>query len=403
MHMLNRILQSRLARQFATLLSGRVAAAAIQTVSIYLLARWSDVDAFGMFAAALGMAVTLQAVGDAGATVFVVRETAAHGITRKVAYAELLSRLTMGSIALLGAGLVLVLDLAAGGGYLVLLPMLGWIVIDRSSEIRSAIARGLGDVRIGTTNLISRRALQLLLFVVAHKAGMPASWAYSSSLMLGSAMVLMAMWRILPRPPRVRLRAPPLKHALQRCMPYWLNTAFTQLRNIDTVIVAALSGATQAAYYGVGARLMTPLRMIPATLATALLPHLTRRRDSNQGDIKLGLVLATLIALPYLLIVVAAPWILKYLGPDYAGSVLPLQIMCVGLASSSFTSIFNVILQARGLARLVARFSMLTTAVFLLLVTTGAALQGAVGAAVGFMLATFIQAIVVVYGTKSHA
>jgi O-antigen/teichoic acid export membrane protein len=400
MQMFGRIRHSRLARQFATLLGGRFVAAGIQAVSIYFLAHWSNVADFGMLASALGIAVTSQAIGDAGATTYIVRETAAHGVNRKVAYAELLSRLTTGAIALVGCAAVLYLYLTSGNGYLALLPMAGWIVADRSSDVRSAIARGLGDVRIGTSNVVLRRFAQLALFVLAHHFGITPPWAYSFGLLFGSVLILGAMWGKLPKPPSVLIRKQPLKHAFFRCRPYWIHSAATQLRNVDTAIVAALSGTTQAAYYGVGARLMTPLRMVPATLGTALLPHLVKRGGSSHKDVASGSALAVAISLPYLVLIIGAPWAVEYLGPKYTGATLPLQIMCAGLAGSSFISIFNAILQAHGLAQSTARISIITALLLLALVSTGSFLQGATGAAIGFMAATFIQAAMVYQRAK---
>lgn len=403
MPILHRLRQSRLARQFATLLGGRFAAAGIQAVSIYLLARWSDLTDFGTLSAALGVAVTLQAIGDAGATTFIVRETAARGINRNVAYAELLSRLAMGCVVLSGIAVIAGLSLLKDRGYLALLPLAGWIALDRSSDIRSAIARGLGDVRIGTTNVVCRRLAQLALFVLAFRSGIATPWAYSLSLLAGSGLVLAIMWRKLPRPPVVPLRRWALRHAFIRCRPYWIHSTASQLRNVDAAIVAGLSGSVQAAYYGVGARLMTPLRMVPATLATALLPHLVKRGGPGHKDISLGLLMAILIAIPYLLLVALSPWAVAHLGADFEGATLPLQIMCLGLAGSAFISIFNAILQARRQAQLVARISTLTVLLLLALVVAGTMIHGALGAAIGFMIATLAQAAMVFLGAKKSA
>lgn len=400
---LQRIRKSRLARQFATLLGGRFAAALIQASSIYLLARWANVDDFGLLAAALGVAVTLQAIGDAGATTYIVREVAIRGINRSVAYAELLSRLVIMTVAMMAALIVLFLWMINGREYLALLPMVGWIVADRSSDIRSAIARGLGDVRIGTINIVARRLVQLGLFSGAYYCGLDAPWAYSMSLLVGSILVLIVMWKNLPVPPRILIRVRYLRLAFLRCKPYWVHTAATQIRNVDAAIVGALAGATQAAYYGVGARLMTPLRMVPATLATALLPHLVKRGESGSKDVAFGAAVAALIAVPYLVLVLVAPWLTKYLGESYIEATIPLQIMCVGLAGASFISIFNAILQARGHAHMVASISVSTAFLFLVLVCAGAWLQGAVGAALAFLVATYVQAVLVFQRARKDA
>ncbi|RRN53988.1 lipopolysaccharide biosynthesis protein [Pseudoxanthomonas sp. SGNA-20] len=403
MSLIERFRRSRLTQQFVTLLGGRFAAAGIQAVSIYLLARWARLDEFGVMASALGVSVTLQAIGDAGATTYIVRETAAHGINYSVAYAEQLSRLVMASVVAGWLFVVLALTAVSGERYLSLLPLAGWIALDRGSDIRSAIARGLGDVRLGTINLVSRRLVQLLLFVLFFHSGIGASWAYSISLLLGSALVLAWMWRKLPRPAALPFRKKRLLYAFMRCKPYWIHSAATQLRNLDAALVAMISGPVQAAYYGVGARLMTPLRMVPATLATALLPHLVRSGGVGRKDISLGLYAALVIGLPYLALAVAAPWAVRHLGDGFEGASLPLQLMCVGLAGSAFISIFNAILQSRKRASLVARISTGTMLALLALVAIGTELCGAAGAATGFMLATIAQAAFVFYGARKGA
>lgn len=400
MSILDRLRRSSLARQFATLLGGRFAAAGVQAISIYLLARWAELDDFGILSAALGLAITLQAVGDAGATTYIVRETAARGISRRVAYAELMSRLVMASVAASWVAGSLVLASIDGDRYLSLVPLAGWIALDRSSDIRSAIARGLGDVRIGTMNVVSRRIVHLLLFITGFKLGLAAPWAYVLALVAGSALVLALMWRQLPSPPRVSIRRRSLCLAFSRCRPYWIHSTATQLRNADAAIVATLCGPVQAAYYGVGARLMTPLRMVPTTLATALLPHLVKKRGTGADDVRFGLAAASALGVPYLMLILVAPSVVAHLGADFAGATLPLQLMCTGLAGAAFISIFNTILQARNQARRVAQISTITMVLLLSLVAVGAILQGAIGAAAGFMLATFVQAAMVFYGAR---
>lgn len=401
MRILSRIWQSSLARQFATLLSGRFVAAGIQAASIYLLARWSKVEDFGLVSSALGVSVTLQAIGDAGATMFIVRETAAHGVNRKVAYAELMSRIVIAGVVAFSVAVVLVLTFATDAKYIALLPLSLWIALDRSSDIRSAIARGLGDVRMGTINLVSRRTAQLVLFVAAFHAGIQIMWAYSLTLLAGSALVLLVMWRKLPRPPVVPLRVRPIGIAFGRCRPYWVHSAANQLRNLDAAVVATISGPVQAAFYGVGARLMTPLRMVPDALATALLPHLVRQGGPRRKDMSIGLLIAVAMSLPYIALVAVAPFVTRHLGSQFEGATFPLQIMCLGLAGASFIAIFTAILQARKQAGLVARISVLSAVLLLILVMLGTILHGAAGAAIGFTAAIFIQAALVFRGANS--
>lgn len=398
-----KIFSSRLTRQFGTLLGGRFLAAGVQAISIYLLAQWATISDFGMFAAALGIVTTLQAIGDAGASTFVVREAAARGFTRCVAYAEILSRLTTGILALLCLVSIVYGSVFWGSKYFSLLPMVGWLVVDRASDIRSAIARGLGDVSLGTRNIVFRRVMQLLIFILIFKAGIDVLWAYSLGLLFGSAFAFLLMKNKLCPSPNVSFRWRALALSFIRCRPYWVHSATIQLRNIDVAIVAALAGATEAALYGVGSRLMSPLRMVPTTLATALLPYLVKRVGVNvKNDMKFGVVVSAVMSLPYIFIIFLSPWLMKKLGAGYVEATVPLQVLCVGLAGSAFISIFNSILQANKRAQVVATISIVSTLLFVLFVSVGSSFFGAVGAAVGAVIATFIQAFLVVKGAKNN-
>ena len=109
-----------------------------------------------------------------------------------------------------------------------------------------------------------------------------------------------------------------------------------------------------------------------------------------------------LLGFPYMLVVVAAPWAIGHLGPGYGGAIVPLQVLCIGLVASSVVSIFTAVLQARGAAGTVALVSTVTTMICLIMVAVGAVLAGAIGAAAGFALSTYLQAVFLIQKAMKH-
>src|SRR5690606_39834389 len=85
----------------------------------------------------LSLRGALPIFGDAGATTYIVRETAAHGINYSVAYAEQLSRLVMASVVAGWLFVVLALTAVSGERYLSLLPLAGWRSEEHTSELQS--------------------------------------------------------------------------------------------------------------------------------------------------------------------------------------------------------------------------------------------------------------------------
>lgn len=392
----SRPLQS-LFEQFATVLGGRVIGAGLQALSMLVLARALDPAPFGWIAATLGLVVILQTMGDLGATTFGTHEVAVKGLSKSLAAVQCLSAVGTTFAALLLAIALTAASLIIDAQLLLLLPLTIWLVLERSLELTAGIELGLGRAKAGSTSLVIRRALSLLMFVGLLGLGVDAMLSYGLGLLLGSGVVFAGMRKI-----RRAHRVEPVtwqdcRSVFPQCKPFWVHSLSLQIRNVDTLVVASLAGPVQAAFYGLASRLLTPLRMVPAAMASALLPYLSGKADRRNEWMLIASVAAALALVYGVMVVLAPPLVHILLGARYESAILPIQILLASLVFASCASTIGAALQARGAAVMVSRISTGSSAIFLMFVAAGAMSFGSFGAAIGASVGICAQMAVLLY------
>jgi O-antigen/teichoic acid export membrane protein len=379
--------------QFAWVSGGRIAAALIQALIMLLLLRAVSPAEFGFFAAALGVVTLAQTTLDLGLPTLVIRErskdpgqgivTAALRLNNKLSAALALSILTV------MAAVALWID----DRFLLLLPLALWAAAERNADAWLGVILADGDARVNTLNLISRRMGNLTTFVLLNvftpidpilAFGLSSALASSASWVFAHAYVA----KRLPPPAEVKSRA-----LLAESWPYWVNSVATQARNLDTAIAGIVAGPAQAGFYAAASRLTSPLRILPTSLASVLLPASSSRTSSTMGGVLklIGVSLAGLTVF-YGVLSYVIPWAVPvFLGEPYAGGVAALQITTLGLIFASAASLLGAPLQAVGLKKFVAGIAVLTTATCLVGIALGGYFFGASGAAVGLAASYIVQ------------
>ena len=390
--------RGRLAGQFAWASGARIAAAVLQAVLLIVAARAITPAEFGLLASVLGIATVVQTALDMGVSTFVTRERAADPGSGSIATALRFNSLTSFAMAVLSLLTLVGLGLLQPIFFL-LLPLAIWISAERTADVRLAIAFADGDVKINSINLIARRTAGILLFLALLFASVEPLLAYSVAVAV-AAVGSSAFANFYVRS-RVTARPDITYRALLRLSwPYWLHSVATQLRNLDSAITAVVAGATQAGYFSVASRLTSPLRILPTTLASVLLPHASRSdRSSMRPLAKLAGVAVLLCVLVYgvilLLVPAGLPWLL---GADYIGSVPSVMIVIAGLPFAATVSLYSSLLQGAGKKHFVATVSTASSTTCLLAVGLLAWQFGAVGAATALSATFMLQAAAIVIG-----
>jgi O-antigen/teichoic acid export membrane protein len=389
------MLKSRraLGGQFAWVSAGRVLAAVIQAVSMLLLIRSVTPSEFGVFSAVYGLLALVQTIFDVGLPTLVIRERARDAKSATVGAAlRLNDRLALAMAGVLMVSIVLA-GLVIAPYYFVFAPLALWAAAERNADVWLGVAIADGDAKVNTLNLVLRRVGSLVLFfLLLTGLSLDPILSFGAATAVAACVSWLFAHTFVSRRLATRTVVAP-RVLLQQSWPYWVNSAATQARNIDTAITGIVAGPVQGGFYGAASRLTTPLRILPTSLASVLLPAAARHTSASLGKLVrlLGIVMIGFGGF-YAALFAAVPWAVPtFLGPDYTGAVPALQVTALGLMFAAGASLISAPLQGVGLKKFVASVAVSTTVICLIGVVTGAALAGAVGAAVGLAFSYVVQ------------
>ncbi|MBM9469121.1 lipopolysaccharide biosynthesis protein [Nakamurella leprariae] len=387
--------RSRLTRQFGLVASGRIVGAVIQALSLALLARWAGPDDFGVASVMFGLIIVLQVATDLGIPTFVLRQRAADRNDPTVTSALRINSRTALALCALVA-LVIVVGAMIDSTFWSVLPLAVWAAADRNTDTWLGVALADGDAQVNATVGVARRVLSCASFILLVLPGVPPLLAFSA----GYAVVSLAINVAVHRWVRHRLVADtrtPFRTIVGQSFAYWVNSVGTQLRNLDTLIVGTIAGSSQTAYYAAAARVTGPLRIVPTSLATVLVPAVARGQAEGAGlrpVMKTVGVVVGMMALIYGALAALAPVAVPLLlGEGYRDAVLPFQIVVISLVLAGLASNLGGALQGLGRKQFVAMVSVISTALCLAGVAIGSISSGAVGAAIALAASFALQAV----------
>lgn len=374
--------RKKLASQFAWVSIGRLLGALIQAITILLLARDLGPHSFGVFSAIFGVAIVFQAGLDFGIANMVVRERAIDPASPMI-YSALRLADNLGiTIFFVTAVPLFILAVTIDPFLFYLLPLAVWAACERHADIWLSVPLADGDARINTQNLLMRRIVAILLYIGAVSAGLNPAFAFSVSMALTAAASMIVVRKIVRNRITAPFRTVGYREIIKDSWPYWLNSLGTQARNLDTLVVSAVAGASQAGFYAATSRATGPLRILSSSLAAVMLPASASKNRRTADLIRIVAVMAAFCCILYGGLVLVVPMaVTLFLGSAYQGAVFSLQIVLAGLVFAAIASLFTSILQGFGHQLFVAKVSVINTVVCLFAVGVGGATAGAVGAA----------------------
>lgn len=381
--------------QFAWVTAGRIVAAILQAASLVLVVQRVSPVEFGVLSTVLGLATVFQTTVDMGVATFITRERALNPESGGIATALRFNAITS---ALLAVVVFALLGIAGSFDpiYLLLLPLALWVSAERNADARLGVVFADGDAKINVFNLVGRRALAILVFVLLANSGMDPLFSFAvSSAVAAICSSLFANIYVKRRPiarPTIGFR-----ELLRESRPYWINSVATQARNLDVTITVIMAGAAQAGFYSTAARLTSPLRILPNSLSSVLLPAATRasRQSQSMRPLLRVVVLVTLIMTG----IYAAIWMLVptgvslFLGAAYTPAVPSIQIVVASLPFAAAASLLTSMLQGRGEKRYVAAVATVTTVLCLSAVAVAAPSFGSIGASAALAGSFIVQAL----------
>ncbi len=352
-----------------------------------LMARVTGPATFGRIAVALAAAALITDVVDFGANTRLLRDFASGRDVGTAHRRILTTKVTVGTaiavvwaVAVLAVGTPDAPALALLGAYVPLMLLSAGMLIPSRAAGRAGVAAAVTTVE----RAVALAAAALLLMVL------PAAVAFAGGIVAGASTAALAAWMYCP----ARLRTPSWGGHAEAARLYLSSRHFgvpallSDLRLLDTAVVAAVAGPVAAGLFAVPARVTGPLGIIATGFSTTVLQHVAARGDRPgvRGEVlrglgtMLGVVTALLLATG-----MAAPELIpRLLGPAYGAAVLPLQVVCAGMVLASLNQPMAQLLQAVG-AESVIRTTLAIAAVLgLAAVAAGAHLGNATGAAAAF-------------------
>jgi O-antigen/teichoic acid export membrane protein len=216
------------------------------------------------------------------------------------------------------------------------------MVLDSVHLIFYAVMRGFQDLRFEAVGVITGQVVTIAaggLFIFGLRLPLP---FLIVALLMGSVWnVIWSSWSVMRRfPVRVsfRLDRPIVRHLAAVTLPFALAGVFTRVYSyLDSVMLSRLASDAELGAYGVAYKLTFAFIFLPMSFAAAVYPAMSEYYVSDRK--RLGTVFSTALKYLYLVVaplacgiaVLARPLVLMVYGPDFAGAIVPLQILIFSL------------------------------------------------------------------------
>ncbi|MGC4107104.1 MAG: oligosaccharide flippase family protein [Thermomicrobiales bacterium] len=380
--------------QIGSTITSRLLAGLLQGAMLVLIARATSPHDFGLLSIAIGVGMFAQTALDLGIVTFLLVERASDRGSKLLSGAlawNSRTSLFLGGVACLA---IVAVSTFSGATTLVLLPLAIWIGAERNAEACLAIVYADGDWIETAANLVIRRAISLALLIALLGLNVQPLLAFSIAWGLASLTGAIIA--------RVRIASLidlgdslSFSQLLSHTAPYWATTAAMNSNTLDSLVVGAVAGTQQSGLFSISSRLTNPLRIIPTSVARAILPLAARRRASGESSGPLYVLIALTIgsmSFIYILLMLGAPYFVpRLLGEDFRQAIVPLQIVLAGLPLASGVSIFNAVLQGEGNKVVVSRIAVICAVLYLVALVPGSIAFGAIGAAATLSLSYTVQ------------
>lgn len=243
----------RASGHFVTLLAAQAASAALQAISLLLLARWTSAQQFGSVAAAIAILGVVAGLGDLGLGTLAVR-----WLARGKAHRDLVAILRAARTGTTLSGIcgltIVTIMFQAHIPWWSLGVLTMYSIVDRVLHINLGIfiaaekpIVNLGLLALARGGLLAGMILSYQVFSVS------AITSYAISALIGSAIAVSVcnflLGRLLAPNARIfRVASLPARGPLFReSLSYWVASASALVRTLDVSIVAAVAGPGVAA------------------------------------------------------------------------------------------------------------------------------------------------------------
>jgi O-antigen/teichoic acid export membrane protein len=163
--------------------------------------------------------------------------------------------------------------------------------------------------------------------------------------------------------------------------------------SIDTIVIGVMLGTTAVAVWTIGQRLAEVTQRLTNQLNDILFPNIVNHSESSRLErlqnifvVGTRLSLATVVPIGTALILMGAPLVQAWVGPDFSDSVIVLQLLSLTVIIRVGTATAQTLLKGAEGHRLVAYTNVVTAVVNLALSVALARAMGLAGVAIGTLV-----------------
>ena len=358
----------KIIQKFSWALLGRIFAAICQTTGTILLARWEEVDNFGVVVSVLALSIVLISFFDFGLNTFMIKERAKNKNSTLVNYCVNINTKITFVVGIIFFLIIFLISIYFNNFFLYILPFTIWVVFEKRNDLLLGIYIADGNNKKATQLLSTRRFVGLLFFILLFQIlDLNPTLAYGISILTSSIILYIYTIKDLNLNLNLKFNYK-LKEVLKETFPYWLNSLFAQLRNIDVAIVSLISTPIHAAYFGFINRAVTPLNMVATSMASVILPSVSKKEIKEQQYYFYLVFITILASIPFIFLFFTVDMLIPLaLGDKYIETIPLFKIICVGLVFFSASSIIASILQAVNLQKEVAKVNIISTLLYLVI------------------------------------
>jgi len=157
----------------------------------------------------------------------------------------------------------------------------------------------------------------------------------------------------------------------------------------DKLVIGALFGYSLLGNYFFAAQYLLLLQVIPISIQQYLLPQ----EAEGQKNTKLKIFSVILAGLISLVSIIFVPIGIESLLPEYQDSILPIQIMSIGIIPLTISSIQQTQFLGRENSKIVLIGSVIQSGLYLILLVILGQSHGLVGIAYSFLAAVIIRTV----------
>lgn len=338
----------RFGHQVGWSFTARAVSALLQLAVIIMLARGLPPAEFAWVASAHVVMLAVVATNGFGLVRQIsLRRARDHDDPLLPALFALRQSFTTASAGVWSLGCLVLWAVTHDAHYLALLPIAAWLVFEQTTSVWNGLSLVDGRSQDLMASYLYRRAVVVGLLAVGLALDWDLVLTWTAGLAMGALMAWLAgrsrqeAWArgLAPR----RDKAAPVSLDLA----YWWSSVGAEVRDLDVVLITALSAATGAAY-ALPARLVKPMNLVTVATASVAFAVVARRPSVSRRQLLLAATAGTVpVAVVAAALAACAGFVPDVVGEEYAAAVPVLRILCMAAVITGFGALLMTFLQTR--------------------------------------------------------